>query len=239
MKKLFNVIVLMLAINFIALAGSVGYLKQSGHLDRDRVMAIKDIVFPAPATQPTSPTTQPAPTTQPIVRLEELLAQQSGRTASEQVEFIQHTFDAQMAQIDRRQRELNDLQSQIDLAKAQLARDRSAVAQKEKTLTAREQEATKLESDKGFQDSLALYKSMPGKQVKSVFLTMDDRTVAQFLQAMEPRTAAKIIKEFKTPEETQFIQRALQKMRDPQPLASAGAGAGAGAGATTQASIKE
>lgn len=214
MKKLFNVIILMLAINFIAIGAGVGYLRSSGHLDRARVMAIKDILFP-PATAETAPTTQPAAgaTTQPIVRLEELLAQQIGRPASEQVEFIQHTFDAQMAQLDRRQRELNDLQRQIDLAKQQLARDRGAVDQKESTLTKREQEATKLETDKGFQDSLALYKSMPGKQVKSVFLGLDDRAVAQYLQAMEPRAATRIIKEFKSPEEMQFIQKALQRMR--------------------------
>lgn len=227
MKKLLNVIVLVLAMNFIALAAGVGYLKQSGRLEQDRVLAIKEILFPSAAPQPA--TTQPAanPTTQPIVRLEELLSQQIGRPASEQVEFIRQTFDAQMAQLDRRQRELNDLQAQIDLAKGQLARDRSAVAQKEKTLVTREQEATKLETDKGFQDSLALYKSMPGKQVKSVFLAMDDRTVAQYLQAMEPRAAARIVKEFKTPEETQFIQRALQRMRATE------------AATTQQASTKE
>src|SRR5215203_2461383 len=118
MKKLFNVIVLMLAINFIAVGAGVGYLKSTGHLDRERVMAIKDILFPQSAAE-AAPTTQPASvaTTQPIVRLEELLAQQVGRPASEQVEFIQHTFDAQMAQLDRRQRELADLQRQIELAK--------------------------------------------------------------------------------------------------------------------------
>ncbi|CAN5649136.1 hypothetical protein BH09PLA1_BH09PLA1_22160 [soil metagenome] len=213
MKKLFNVLVLMLAINFIALGAGVGYLKTSGHLDRERVIAIKEILFP-PAPE-AAPTTQPSEvaTTQPIVRLEELLAQQTGRSAGEQVEFIQHTFDAQMAQLDRRQRELNDLQRQINLAKDQLARDRSSVDQKEKTLTTREQEATKLETDKGFQDSLALFKSMSGKQVKTIFLGLDDRAVAQYLQAMEPRAATRIIKEFKSPEETQFIQKALQRLR--------------------------
>ncbi|MBC8109383.1 MAG: hypothetical protein H7Z14_22555 [Anaerolineae bacterium] len=216
MKKLFNVIVLMLAINFIAIGAGVGYLKTSGHLDRERVMAIKDILFPPPAAE-AAPTTQPASvaTTQPIVRLEELLAQQVGRPAGEQVEFIQHTFDAQLAQLDRRQRELADLQRQIELAKQQLARDRGAVDQKETTLTKREQEATKLETDKGFQDSLALYKSMAGKQVKTIFLGLDDRTVAQYLQAMEPRAATRIIKEFKSPEEMQFIQKALQRLRVP------------------------
>jgi len=238
MKKLFNVIILLLAINFIAIGAGVGYLKSTGHLDRDRVMAIKDILFPPPAPE-AAPTTQPTAgaTTQPIVRLEELLAQQVGRPASEQVEFIQHTFDAQMAQLDRRQRELTDLQRQIDLAKQQLGRDKSAVDQKESVLTKREQEATKLETDKGFQDSLALYKSMSGKQVKTIFLSLDDRTVAQFLQAMEPRAATRIIKEFKTPEEMQFIQRALQRMRATTDVAQAAQPAAPPA--PTQASAKE
>jgi len=212
MKKLLNVIVLALAANFLVLAGGVGYLRYTDHLDREKVLAVKDILFPKPVEA--APTTQPAdPTTQPMLKLETLLAQQSGRSASEQVEFIQHTFDAQMAQLDRRQRELADLQRQVDLAKQQIARDRGAVDEQRKTVESREQQAAKLATDKGFQDCLSLYRSMPGKQVKTIFLSLDDRTVGQYLQAMEPRAAARIVKEFKSPEETQFIQKVLERIR--------------------------
>ena len=92
----------------------------------DKLMAIKEIIYPA-----TSPaTTQPVAdaTTQPSLRLEELVARQSGRTAGEQVEFIQHTFDAQMAQLDRREREVRDLERQVELAKQQMTRDRVAAS---------------------------------------------------------------------------------------------------------------
>ena len=216
MKKLINVIILTLALNFLAIAGGVGWLYQGGKLGRDKVMAIKDILFPKPVE--TAASTQPAaePTTQPIMRLEELLAKAAGRSASEQVEFIQHAFDAQVAQLDRRQVELNALQRQVELAKQQMTRDRAMVEEQKKALEAREQQATRLAGDKGFQDSLALYNSMPAKKVKEVFAGLDDQTVKNYLQAMQPRTASKIINEFKSPEETTRIQKILEKMRSAQ-----------------------
>src|SRR4051812_2762586 len=212
MKKLWNVLVLTLALNFLAVAGLAGWLVQSKKLNRDRVHAIKAILFPpasaAPATQPST-----QPTTQPTLRLEELLAHASGRNAAEQVEFIQHTFDAQMAQHERKQIELSNLQRQIDLAKAQAARDRATIGVDQKQLEQREQQATRLASDKGFQDSLAVYNSLPAKKVKTIFLGMDDQTMMNYLQAMQPRTAAKIVAEFKSPDEVERVHKVLEKMR--------------------------
>lgn len=218
MRKLFNVIVLALAVNFLAVAGLVGWLVQSKHLDKSRVAAIKDVLFPKDMPPPTS---QPAadPTTQPLYNLEQLLTQQSGRSAAEQVEFIQQKFDAQMAQLDRRERELNDLQKQVELSKQQIVRDRGAFSAQKTALDAREQESKKLLADKGFQDSLSRYNVMPAKQVKQIFLTLDDATVKNYLQAMEPRAAGRIIKEFKSPDEVSRIQKVLELMRQTPPPA--------------------
>jgi hypothetical protein len=217
-KKLGSVIVLTLALNFIAAAGGIGYLFQAGKLDRAKIQAIKDLVFAppaadAPATQPSEAT---APTTQPINSLEKLLAQASGRTTGEQVEFIQRSFDAQMALLDRRQRELTDLQRQVELSKQQMQRDRGVLEKDRTALASQQQQATKLETDKGFQDSLALYNTMPGKQVKTIFMSLDDATIKQYLQAMPPRNATRIIKEFKTPEEVARIQKVMESMRQAQ-----------------------
>lgn len=214
MKKLVTIIVLTLAINFIAAAGGIGYLFQSGKLDREKVLAIKDIVFAQPTTAPsTQPSEESAATTQPINSLDALLAKASGRTAGEQVEFIQRSFDAQMAILDRRQRELIDLQRQIDLAKGQMERDRTTLAKGQTDLSSQQEQAKKLATDKGFQDSLQLYKTMPSKQVKTIFMTLDDATMRQYLQAMEPRAAARIMKEFKTPDEVARVQKVMEAMR--------------------------
>jgi hypothetical protein len=210
MKRLFMVLMLMLAVNFIALAGGIGWLVQGGRLDKAKVQQIREIVFPTsqPATKPTASTA-----TRPSMRLDELLARQTGRTATEQVDFIQRAFDSQFREMDRRQIELQDLQHQVDLASQKLASDRQALQRQQDALTKQQQEADRLQSDKGFQDTLALYTAMPPKQVKSIFLTLGEPIVEQYLDAMPPKTATKITKEFQTPEEMAFIQRVMERMR--------------------------
>jgi len=214
MKKFINAIVITLAINFLALAGGVGRLVQSHKLDRERVQAIKLILFPKPVEE--KPTTQPAaidPTTQPTLRLEELLAKESGRPATEQVQFIQDAFQAQQLQLERRMLELKNLERQVENAKQQAAKDRAALEADRKALEARQTEAARLASDKGFKNSLERYLAMPPKQVKSIFMTLDDATVTNYLQAMDDRSAAKIIREFKDPDEMTRIQKIMERMR--------------------------
>jgi hypothetical protein len=213
MKKLFHLLTLVLALNFLAAAGVATWIVRTRHVDHDKVMAIKEILFPS-----TAPTTQPVAdaTTQPSMRLDELVARQSGKTAGEQVEIMQRNFDAQLAQIDRREREVRDLERQVDLAKTQMANEHASLDAEKLALKNREDEAAKLATDKGFQDALDRYIAMPPKQVKQVFLTLDDQTVMNFLQAMEPKTAAKIIKEYKTDDEVARIQKVLEKMRQAQ-----------------------
>jgi len=170
-----------------------------------------------------------------VLKLEELLATKVGRSTEEQVEFLQHSFDVQMAQLDRRQRELKDLQRQVDLARDQAGRDRAALATQQKQLEDREQQSTKLAADKGFQDALDRYNAMPGKQVKQIFMALDDQTVVNFLQAMEPRVAARVIKEFKAPEEVARIQKILERMRLSSASDAKSASARAAPGAATNA----
>jgi hypothetical protein len=219
MKKLLNVLSLTLAINFLAVAAFVAYLYRDGRLDRARITAIKEILFPPPP--PETPATQPV-TDQlaaPTLKLEELLAKTAGRPAAEQLDYIRKSFDSQMAQLDRAHRELTDLNQQIDQARGKLNEERKALDEKEKKLADRDQQSQRLASDEGFQNSLNLYQTLPAKQVKTIFMGLEDATVIQYLQAMESRSASRITKEFKSPEETQRLAKLLEKMRQPQAAA--------------------
>jgi hypothetical protein len=216
LKKIVNVIVLTLAMNFLlVVAGSAVLLKKS-QMDRQKFTAVKKLLFETsqPTTQVAS--TEPVATTEPADRLAELLAKASGRPAGEQVDFIRQAFDVEMAELDRKQRELADLQYQVELARNQTKLDRAKVEQDQKDMQQAKDEQTRLASDKGFQDSLELYNVMPSKQVKTIFMSLSDDTVMQYLVAMEPRAAGKIIKEFKLPEETARIQKVLEKIRQSQ-----------------------
>ncbi len=213
MKKLMTLLAWTLALNFLAVAGGVGYLFQSGRLDKVKLHAIKEIVNP-PAP-PVSPATQPAPTTQAVLKLDELLAQHAGRPPVEQLQYIRQAFDAQMVQLERAQKEMVALRAQAEAAQAAARREREAVELAQKKLDAKEKEALTQATDKGFQDSLGLYTSLPAKQTKTLFMSLDVNKAVEYLQAMEPRAAARITKEFKTPEETERLKKILDRLRAP------------------------
>lgn len=214
MKKLFRVLVLTLAVNFIAAAGAVFWLFKSGHLNRERVSAIKSMVFPKPTTAPAAKSAESS-TSRPTLNLEELLAKHAGKPPAEQLEYIRQSFDVQMAQLDRAQRSLQDLQRQVLAEQKRVTEDRASLEADRKKLIAQQQEANRLATDKGFQDSLTLYESLPAKTVKTVFMGLDDATVVQYLQAMESRSAARIMKEFKTPQETERLKTLMERLRRP------------------------
>ena len=76
-----------MALNFLAVMGALGFLVVTGKLTQETGAEISNILFPQPepATMPaTQPVDDPA-TTQPVLRLERLLERQSGKPAGEQV----------------------------------------------------------------------------------------------------------------------------------------------------------
>jgi flagellar motility protein MotE (MotC chaperone) len=222
MKKLFQTLVLTLAFNFVLAVCGVAYLFKTGALTHDKVTAIKAVLYPA-ATQPTTQPekTSPDATTQPTLRLEELLAKVSGRPAGQQVEFLQRTFDAQMAELDRRDLEVRRNAAEAKAALENATKERERLLALQKQLDQREKALTTQVQDKGFEDSLNLYNSMTPKQVKDAFAGLDDPTATKYLRAMEPTRAAKIFKEFKTPQEIERVQRIMDLIRQPQADAKA------------------
>src|SRR5437667_52459 len=132
MKKLFNVLVLTLAVNFLVLLIGAAWLHREGRLDRPQILAIKEILFPPPPVE--APATQPVTDAlaQPTMKLEELLAKTAGRPAAEQLDYIRKSFDSQMAQLDRAQRELVDLNRQVEQARGKLNEERKMLDEKEK-----------------------------------------------------------------------------------------------------------
>ena len=48
MKRIWNVLVVMLATNFVLAAGGVGWMARSGHLTRARLAEVRKVLFPPP-----------------------------------------------------------------------------------------------------------------------------------------------------------------------------------------------
>ena len=212
-RKLATVVVLLLALNCLAIIAGVGTLIARGNLDRARARDVAKLLFPKSPDAATQPTTAPSAATQPLLRFDDLLAQQAGKTATQQVQFLRETFDGLSAQFDRQHRDLMDLKRQVDLAQAQLTRDREAVAAREKTIADRERAATAAATDAGFQRTMDIYDTMTPRTLKDVFAKQDDALVARYLQSMEPKRVSNILKEFKSPDEQVRANALLERLR--------------------------
>ena len=220
MKRIVNVIGMMLAVNLALAAGGVGWMVASGHLTRSRMAGVRQVLFPPPATRPAAATTRPmdmpAPT-DPTVRLAMLAARAAGRPGVDPTAAVQQVQDWSLADLDDRRRALLDLQQQVMLAQQQVDRDRQAVDRDRRQFAADRDRAAAAAADKGFQDSLAMVATLPPRQVKSLFATMPDDQVQRYLQAMDPAQATKVMKEFKLPADVQRLQRVLDRIRTAGP----------------------
>lgn len=217
MKKLLVVIAFTFALNFLLLIGALAYMLSNGTLTKEKIALVKAVFAPASAPTTTAATQAVIdPSTQPSIKLEELLAKVSGRSAGEQVEFMQRTFDAKMAELDRRMHEMQALQVQIDGARAVLVKEQGKLKADQLALATREKTLTKQLDDKNFNDTMAMLEGLPTKQVKELFSGMDDSTAVRYLRAMEPDKAAKILKEFKTPTEATRVRKLMEIIRTPQ-----------------------
>src|SRR5947199_272533 len=146
------------AMELVAAMANGAWLYSAHKLDLEKIHQIKDLVF-APATQPTTaeaPSAQRDATTQPTLRLEEMMAKVSGRSASEQVEFMQTTFNAHMTLLDRRFQDLQNQRKTLDQVKSQIDKEREKLTAEQKALATAKEEQAKLLADKGFEDTLNL-----------------------------------------------------------------------------------
>jgi flagellar motility protein MotE (MotC chaperone) len=145
--------------------------------------------------------------------LEQLLAEQPATPHVAVTAQVDEAVAAQAQELERRGREMIDLRRQLTLAQRQVLADRQAVEAGEAALAQKVDRQAELAADEGFQSTLAFYESMPAKQAKDLFLNMDEPAVATYLAAMKSRSAGKIVKEFKQPDERDFLQRVMAEMR--------------------------
>jgi hypothetical protein len=222
-KKLISLVAAVLALNFVAVAGGVGYLVATKKLDKAKVAQIRGIILAGDAGPATQPTTQPVaqdpPADTPMSRVDALIAAAKPRTPGGAGEAVAVGYDAHAALLERRLAEVEAQRLQIETAKGELAKSRQNILQQQKALDARQTEQTKLADDEGFQKTLSLYQTLPAKRTKAIFAALDDAAVVRYLQSMEERQAAGILKEFKTPEETVRAKGILEKMRRANPKA--------------------
>ncbi len=208
MKTLYNLIALIAITNLLIISGLIGYLIVSGKLNSESVAQIIAVLRGEKLVPQTATTS--APSTQPTQKKSEPLAKQ---TAS------MDTIEAQRAILEREKRIIQDRFIRLKDAELKLIQDREAFLAEKNKFYKEVELVRKANQDLGFQKALALYSKMPPKLAKEDFMKLDIDTVVRYLMNMSKLTAAKILKEFKTPQEQRRRQEILERIRTQQRIA--------------------
>ncbi len=223
MKKIGSLFLLLCVLNLFALLGLGGYLLASGRLDKTKATAIADllrhkgtpekfretlydILEPAPAT--TS-----APASQPAVADSNLPDPQFSTSAQDRIDAGHQAMEQERLKLENQAQELRHRQDLLVQLQVDVQAKLKKIDEQQQAFEKRVAAANAGVKDDSFQKSLALYDELKTKQVKDIFLGMAPDIVANYLQAMEPSRAGKIIGEFKSPAESAFIASVLDRIR--------------------------
>ena len=203
MKALFNLIALVAIANLLIISGLVGYLIFSGKLNAESAGKISAVLRGEDLVPASQVASQPAG----------VATSQAAVAREERKTFSMEMLEVQQATLEREKRLIEDRYSRVKDAEFKLLKDREAFLQKKKEFYKQVEMFQKASKDEGFEKALALYSKMPPKLAKEDFMKLDIDIVVAYLMNMSKMTAAKILKEFKTPEEQKRRQEILEKIR--------------------------
>ena len=220
MKTLYHVIMVVAFINLLAMITFAGWLYGTDRVDGDRLWEVKEKFAETIAEQKTREDEES--TKAEAVRLEaERMARLSGvggvASTSDQLEVEQERNEILLRQLERTRREIQSLQDNLLLSRQRMERRSEELVEQSRQLEARLNEIEARFNDDGFKRTVVMFETLPSKQVKQMFLDLmengkTDQVVA-YLQAMQSRKAAGVLKEFKNPVEIQRAVELTEKLR--------------------------
>lgn len=215
MKKLIKAVLIVAIINLLAVGGLVGYLASKGRLTKDRLLDITSVVQETPEDREARLEAErlaalPDDTPEPVAEGD---IQNTDRRNDARVEIT--LVDRE--RLERLQREVQDLQTQLRRQRQMLERERAQFEQEKMDFRALRDRLTEIEGGQAFQDALAVLNNMKPADVKTVLTTMlgENRAeeVVSYLAAFGERHRAKVISEFVKANEEQVAADLLESLR--------------------------
>ena len=202
--KLFHGLAMLGIVVMLSLLGLVGWMQATGRLsEANRVALLKilrgvSLAEEAPATAEADLAAEGEPAAV-AVATQLAVSQQAADLADRLIE-------QRKEELAHETRLLASLQRRIIAERDELRKERQAWA--EEILAHRERIGSE-----SFKKQLKLYEKLQAKQVKDIFMTLGDQLAAEYLVAMSDRAAAKVIGQFRTPEEKTRLKKLLEQMR--------------------------
>jgi colicin import membrane protein len=218
MKRLWNIISFIALVNLLSLGLFVAWLAQSGRLNVARISRIHDLLATTIAAEQAAAEEQAQQAAREQAEAAERARQANPPLPSTaQVQNASLTRDQTDAALARVGEETTRLRGQLDARAAELDQReqdfRTARAEWLASIEAEKQRRT----DEQFLQTVRQYESAPAKIAREWMLELVDdgkqEQVVAYLDAMNPRAASKILREFKTEKEAALATELLEKLR--------------------------
>lgn len=221
MRTLFTAFILVLVINTLALGALAGWLGATGRLNKDRVrdaVAVFNHTIEEEAKlaeEADQAELEAQALAERLMRMDQVAG--GPVTPEARLQSIQVVDDKRRALLERQKVEAEAL-------KRHLNAQQRLVEQKIAELDAKQQAfetaiAAKIEEmqDADFKEAIAMLEGIPAKQAKQVIQEWlaggAQEQVVDYLSAMEERKAAKVLKEFKLPNEVAQAATLIEQLR--------------------------
>jgi hypothetical protein len=218
MKRLWTIISFIAVVNLLSLLLFGGWLWHSGRLDVDRINRVRDLLAMTIVEEQAAAEERAAQ-----AEREQAEAAERAWEANPPLPSAAHVQQASLAsdQADQAMRQVRDetvrLQEQLDRRAAELdQREQTFQAARDAWLSSIEQEKSR-RSDEQFLQTVKQYETAPAKIAKEWMTRLIDEggrdQVVAYLDAMNPRAASKILREFKTEKEAALATELLEELR--------------------------
>ena len=219
MKTAWNITSFLAVVNLLAVLMCAGWLWQSGRLDQQRIAAVRELLSTTVADELQHEKEQEAEQAAEERRQADERRRSGWPLAGGELIARMDRFEDHAALMLRRvQNENEKLMSQLD------AREQ-AIISREKELEARQQQWVKSiqddadrREDKQFLKAVRILESLPAKQarqaIQQLVETGKTEQAVAYLNAMNARSASKIVREFKTDADIALATDLLEKLRN-------------------------
>ncbi len=215
MKSLIRAVSVLAIINLLAVAGLVGWLFSQGRIDRQRVLEMSEIL---------GETSEARAERIEAARLEAEAANAPKPRTDGDIRSTDQRNDARIEltmidreRLERLQREVRDLQTQLRQQRQMLDRDRTKFEQEKADFQAMRERLYAIDGADYFKKSLAVLNGMKPADIRPVFNTMigDGKTeeVISYLAAFDERHRAKVVTEFVQGGEVELAAGLLESLR--------------------------
>lgn len=226
MKKIMQFLTMLCILNLFMAAGLVGYLVATGRLDKEKGGAIVDLLrhkgtpekFRETLFDILDPVAATAPASQAATAPGNLAddgGPKSGASAQQRIAFARQMMEQERLALENEAQELRHRQELLLALQADVQVKLKKIEEAKKEAEPKAATAESKAREENFQKTLAVYDELKTRQIKDIFLKNNDPDLAaSYLVAMDPSRAAKVIGEFKTPDEQQFVTLVLDRIRN-------------------------